>query len=184
MKNLFMGVLLLSLAGCASIEDQKQLSTEAEHLELTGKWWNNGREFDSLEEAKHFTDVLFVKIGQITKLGTSKGLNGLLKPAGADPLWTPADGKVSVNWDFRVSDREGHWLDLAEEQMGSTHSAILYIVAWYEGKGVIFSWYGIEPGWSFANNTQRAKWNDKTVCEYPVGFTKTRAWRHLGYSAP
>jgi hypothetical protein len=181
MKALIGGLLLLSLIGCVSMEDQKQLAMEAEKMELGERWWNNGRLFDSLEEAKHFVDVMFVKVGQITKLSTSKGLNGVLKPKGTDPLWAPLDNKVSVYWSLRISKEEGKWLDLSKEEIGRCHSATLFVTVWQQGKGIILSWYGIESGWNFTNNVQRKEWNENTICEYPVGFTKVKAWEYLGY---
>jgi hypothetical protein len=184
MKALICGLLLISLIGCASMEEQKKLAEEAENIELGDAWWNDGRQFDSLEEARHFVDVLFVKVAQVTKLRSTKGLNGVLKPKGDDALWTPADNKVSVNWTFRISSSEGRWLDLSKEEVGRCHSAIFYATVWYEGKGIILSWYGIEEGWSFSNNLQRYEWNDRTICEYPIGFTKPRAWEYLGYVNP
>jgi hypothetical protein len=182
MKLFIGGLLLLSLAGCASMEKQKQLAIEAENLDLGERWWNNSRRFDSLEEAKHFVDVMFVKVGQITKLSSSKGLSGVLKPKGTDPLWMPPDNKVSVNWILRVSKEAGKWLDLSKEEIDRCHSAVFFMTVWHQGKGVIFSWYGIESGWSFSNNVQMTEWNDNTICEYPIGFTKAKAWEYLGYS--
>jgi hypothetical protein len=184
MKAFFGGLLLISLIGCASMEEQKQLAGEAEKIELGDKWWNDGRLFDSLEEARHFVEVLLVKAGQITKLRSTKGLNGILKPKGTDALWTPANNEVSVNWSFRISSEEGHWLDLSKEELGKCHSAIFHAAVWYQGKGIILSWYGIEEGWNFLNNAQQQEWNERTICEYPVGLTKTRAWEYLGYINP
>jgi hypothetical protein len=181
MRNFIFGVMLLSFIGCASLEEQNQLKAEAEQMELGDRWWNNNRSFDSLEEAKHFVDVLFVKTAQITRLNSSKGLNGFLEPAGTGDFWTPADEKVSGNWSICISRGEGQWLDLSKEQLGFCHSAILYATVWYKGKGIILSWYGIESGWSFSNNVQLSRWNDNTVCDYPIGLTRTRAWEHLGY---
>ncbi|MDR0585176.1 MAG: hypothetical protein LBG57_12655 [Treponema sp.] len=184
MKAFIGGLLLIFLISCASMEERKQLSAEAEKIELGDTWWNDGRSFDSLEEAKHFVEVLFVKAGQMTKLHSKKGLNGVLKPKGSDVLWTPADNKVSVNWHFRISSGEGHWLDLSKDKLGKCHSAILHTAVWYQGKGIILSWYGIEEGWKFSNNIQRQQWNEKTICEYPIGLTKNRAWEYLGYMKP
>jgi hypothetical protein len=181
MKTFIGGLLLLSLISCASMEDQKQLAVEAEEIDLGENWWNNGRLFDSLEEAKHFVDVMFIKVGQITKLSSSKGLNGVLKPKGTDPLWAPPDNKVSVNWSLRISKEAGEWLDLSKEEIGKCHSATFFMTVWQQGEGIILSWYGIESGWNFTNNAQRNEWNDNTICEYPIGFTKAKAWEYLGY---
>jgi hypothetical protein len=182
MKFFLFGLLLFSLAGCASMEERRQFELEAEQFELGDNWWNNTREFNSIEEAKRFVDIWFVKIEQITRLRSSKGLNGILKPVRANyGIYAPPDNKIEVSWDISVSSREGRWLDLSKEQLNFCHLATLYVTVWHQGKGVILSWYGVEDGWYFSNNLQRHQWNDDTICEYPVGLTKSKAWNYLGY---
>ncbi|MDR1218254.1 MAG: hypothetical protein LBK73_01440 [Treponema sp.] len=181
MKNFLWGLLLLSLVGCASMEERKRLELEAEQVELGDNWWHNKREFNSIEEAKGFVDMWFVKIEQITRLRPSKGLNGVLKPVRSNILYTPPDNKIEINWDISVSSSEDHWLDLSKEPLESCHKAMLFVTVWHQGKGVILSWYGVKDGWYFSNNMQLYQWNDNTICEYPVGLTKAKAWSHLEY---
>ena len=189
MKHIIFGLIILSLVSCASLEEQKQLKVEAEQLNLGDNWWRDDRSFNSLEEAKRFVDVLFVKVGQSTKLTSSKGLSGILKPAGTDNLWTPAGDTVSVRWNILIAKNPDEWLDLSKdkkqmEELGFCHSAILYTTVWYKGKGIVLSWYGITSGWAFSNNAQLSQWNNNTICEYPGGLSKTKAWEYLGYTTP
>ncbi len=94
MKNIILlGLLSLSFLSCASLAQQRELDRAAEQMELEGIWWNNGRQFDSLEEARYFVDLFFTKIGQISKLRSKKGMLGVLKPQGTNVLWTPPDNK-------------------------------------------------------------------------------------------
>ncbi len=173
----------LFIISCASDPAKAALEQEAMAMQLEGNWWQDSREFDTLEEARHYSDLLFTKIRQITKLSESKGLTGILEAVPGQRIFSPSLGKTEVYWTISASDRtEGNWIDFENDPSldgVQFHSVVIQMVVYHKGKGIYLSFYGIEQGWRFSNNAQRKSWNDRTNIEYPIGFTENKAWAYL-----
>ncbi len=88
---------------------------------------------------------------------------------------------IIKNWTvlaYRYAD-DSHVLDLSKEPLQPCQKAIIFATVWYQGRGIILSWYGLKDGYKFLNNLQLAELNDNTICEYPIGFTKNKAWVYM-----
>ncbi|MDR2313521.1 MAG: hypothetical protein LBE02_03220 [Spirochaetaceae bacterium] len=176
--------LIFSLAGCASVQQNKYYADIAdEHdFEYFFPSPSFNRAFPTIEEAYEFVNVAQIKFSKSVNKTAAKGLAAKL--IGTAPK---NDNPVSLVCFMRADGRNG-FIDLSkidqplETVLKNSISASIVFLVFYQDRGVSISKFHLAQGYMYTSNSQYSKFTyqgNTYNTDYPVGWGVEKAFGYL-----